>query len=347
MNPANNDATLDAAAQQPPTPERIMQMMWGFAPPLMLEVAVRHRVFDFVDTTSRTVEEIAQHTGGSVRGWLAVLNALTSFQFLRKEGDRYATTPESSAFLVTTKPSFSGGVLKHVSKQLLAEWMHLDKIVKTGKPHEAVNREEEGEAFFAEFVADIFNMSYPAARLLAEHLGLAQSSAPVKVLDVAAGSGVWGIALAQSSANVQVTALDWPKVLPVTRQHAEKFGVAARFDYLAGDILDVEYPAGLDIATLGHILHSEGEERSRKLLKKIAAAMKPGGTIAIAEFTPNADRTGPPQALIFAVNMLVMSEHGNTYPFTEVAAWLDEAGFTNARELPCPGPAPLILAARK
>jgi len=82
------------------------------------------------------------------------------------------------------------------------------------------------------------------------------------------------------------------------------------------------------------------------LLKKMYDALKPGGTIAIAEFTPNADRTGPPHTLIFSVHMLLNSDHGDTYPFTEVAAWLKDAGFINPREIPSPGPAPLILATR-
>jgi len=324
-----------------------MQMTWGFAPPLMLEIAIRHHVFDFVDETAHTAEEIAKYADGSVRGWQAVLNGLVGFQFLKKAGDLYATTPESSTFLVTTKPSFCGGILRHVSNHLIAPWLQLDEIVRTGKPPGALNQAVHGETFFAEFVSDLFNISYPSARLLADHLALVKSEAPVKVLDIAAGSGVWGIALAQSSENVQVMAMDWPGVLPVTRQHAERFGVASRFHFLQGDLLEVDYPTDFDVAILGHILHSEGEERSRQLLKRMHTALKPGGTIAIAEFTPNADRTGPPHTLIFAVNMLVHSDHGNTYPFVEVASWLTDAGFVDAREIPCPGPAPLILATRR
>lgn len=181
---------------------------------------------------------------------------------------------------------------------------------------------------------------------MAAHLQLEANSSKIKILDLAAGAGVWGIALAQSSPGVQVTAVDWPGVLPVTRQHVEKFGLADQFEYCAGDLLEVNFPAEIDVAVLGHIVHLEGEARSRALFKKLHAALKPGRTIVIAEFTPNATRTGPPQALIFAVNMLVNSLHGDTFPFVEVESWLNESGFVNAREIPCPGPAPLILATR-
>jgi len=329
------------------TPERILQISWGFALPLILEVAIQHQIFDFLDNTpGHTVAEVAAHADGSERGWRAILNALVGLQFLSKEGDHYTTTPESSAFLVAGKPAFIGGLFKHTSRQLIPAWLQLSEVVKTGQPAQAADHVEHGEKFFAEFVSDIFNLSYPSARLLAAHLQLEKRESVVKVLDLAAGAGVWGIALAQSSPRVHVTAVDWPGVLPVARQTAESFGVAVQFDYGAGDLLEVELPTGMDVATLGHIIHSEGEVRSRALLKRVHAALKPGGTIAIAEFTPNATRTGPPQALIFAVNMLVNTQVGDTFPSVEVESWLNESGFVDVRELPCPGPAPLILATR-
>jgi hypothetical protein len=100
------------------------------------------------------------------------------------------------------------------------------------------------------------------------------------------------------------------------------------------------------VATLGHILHSEGAERSRALLGRTFQALAPGGTIAIAEFLVNEERTGPPMGLIFGVNMLVATDHGDTYSFGEISGWLREAGFENTLTLAGPGPSPLILANR-
>src|SRR5581483_6459488 len=145
--------------------------------------------------------------------------------------------------------------------------------------------------FFAQFVADLFPVNFPAAMALARHLDLASSQRPIRVLDIAAGSGVWGIALAQTSPQVRVTAVDWPGVLPVTKETVERFHLADRYHYIAGDIGDVAFGSGYDIATLGHILHSEGEQRSRALLKKVFDALAPGGTIAIAEFLVDDSRT--------------------------------------------------------
>lgn len=331
----------------PVTPERIMQLAWGFAPTLILEAALKHGVFDLLDSAPKTAEQVAAETGASARGLRAVMDALVGFQFLAKDAaGRYSLTPESSAFLVSTKPGFQGGFFKHTSSQLIPKWLRLNEIVRTGRPAVAVNQEGDGSAFFQEFVEDIFPMSYPAAKVLAGHLRLADASGAVSVLDIAAGSGVWGIALAQSSPRVTVTAVDWAGVLSATKRIAARHGVADRFRFVPGDLATADFGAGHQIATLGHILHSEGEPRSRALLEKTFGALAPGGTIAIAEFLVSADRTGPPNGLIFAVNMLVNTDAGDAFSFDQIAAWLREAGFENPRTLDAPGPSPLVLATK-
>ncbi len=329
----------------PVTPERIMQFAWGYVPPLVLEAAIRHRIFDVLDGGSKTISEVQKETGASERGLAAVMNVLVGLNLLAKDKQgSYSLTPESSAFLVSTKPAFQGGFLRHGSEQLIPKWLHLNKIVETGRPEAAVNQEETGSDFFQRFVNDIFPMSYPAAQTLSRHLHA--NGAVTAVLDLAAGSGVWGIAMAQGSEQVRVTAVDWPEVIPTTRKTVARFGLADRFSFIAGDLLQVDFSAGHTVATLGHILHSEGSDRSRELLKKTFHALAPGGTIAIAEFLVNADRTGPLNALFFAVNMLVNTDCGGTYSFEEISTWLRDAGFIHARMLDAPGPSPLILATK-
>jgi predicted nicotinamide N-methyase len=330
-----------------PTPEKIMRYAWGYAPPLILEAAVRNRVFDALEDNPKTVAETSVATLCAERGLSALMNALVGLEFLtRDDAGRYALTPESATYLVSSKPTYFGGFLAHISSQLIPDWLGLTKVVQTGKPIKAVNQPEEGAPFFEELVAGLFAMNYGSAAAAADALGVAKSTRPVRVLDLAAGSGVFGIALAQRSPQVTVTAVDWPSVLEVTRQTAVQFGVADRFSYVGGDLDSADFGKGHNVVTLGHILHSEGEERSRKLLRKTSDAMAAGGTIVIAEFLVDADRRGPLNGLLFDVNMLIHTDAGATFSFEEISSWLSECGFTDARLVDCPGPSPLIFATR-
>jgi hypothetical protein len=113
---------------------------------------------------------------------------------------------------------------------------------------------------------------------------------------------------------------------------------------IPGDLMTVNYGNDHYVATLGHILHSEGRKRSQRLLTKIFKSLSPGGTIAIMEFIVDHDRSGPPTGLLFAVNMLVNTKAVDTFSFKEISGWLREAGFKNPRLLEVPAIFPLILA---
>jgi precorrin-6B methylase 2 len=339
---------MGAGGQAQVTPDRIMQMAWGYAAPLMIEAGVRHGIFDLLAKAPKTAAETARATATSERGVRAVMNALAGLGLLTRDAEgRFSLAPDSEAFLVSGKPGYMGGLFRHGSTRHIPRWLNLTEIVKQGGPPAGgLNREEIGTEFFHEFVEDLFPLSYMPAKTLAKALAISETQVPMKVLDIAAGSGVWGIALAQESPRVSVTAVDWPGVIEVTRKMAARFGVDKQFTFVAGDIGTADFGPGHNVATLGHILHGEGEERSRLLLRRVYEAMAPGGTIAIQDFLVEPDRSGPPRALIFAVNMLVGTDHGDTYSFDEIAGWLREAGFRNPRLLDAPGPSPLVLADR-
>jgi len=338
---------MKTAKKKQVSPERLMQFGFAYAPPLIITAAVSNKVFDSLESGSKTVDQISKETGASARGLRMLMNALVGLELLKKDRhQKYSLTPESAAFLVSNKPGALAGFFRLNVTQLVSKWLQLGDVVRTGRPAQAVNQEGEGTEFFSGLVENIIPMSYATAQTLADHLKLAKAKNEVRVLDLAAGSGIWGIVLAQASARVRVTAVDWAGMIPTTKRITQKFGVGARFKFIEGDLLEADFGSGYDIATLGHILHSEGEERSRQLLKKTFRALKSGGTIAIAEWLVNDERTQPLPPLMFAVQMLVNTEKGDTFSFNEIKSWLEEAGFKKVRKLEAPGPSPLILATK-
>ncbi len=332
------------------TPERIMQFAWGYAPPLIIEAAVRNGVFDALEDRPKTAAEVSAATGASERGLTMIMNALIGLELLlRNDEGRYSLTPESAAFLVSSKPSFLGGFYRHISSHLIPGWLHLEEVVRSGKPALRVDDKSDGAGFFEQMVADIFPMSFGPAKIAAEALEVTSVAAgmggrPYRVLDIGAGSGAWGIAFAQASPHVAITAVDWDNVLQITQKIAAKFGLGDRLSCIPGNLRTVEFGTGYQAATIGHILHSEGAERSRQLLERVFAALAPGGSVVIGEFLVNPDRRGPLSGLIFGVNMLVNTTDGDTWSFEEIADWLRACGYVNARTVDCHSHSPLILA---
>jgi len=329
------------------TPERLQQLGFAYAPPLIISAAVNNKVFDSLQGGAKTVEQLKKETGADARGLRAIMNALVGLELLKKDRQsRYSLTPESRAFLISSKPGSLAGLFGSILPIMTSRWLRLTDIVRGGRPAVAVNQEAEGTEFFSQLVETIIPMSYPVAQKLGDHLKIAKAKEQVRVIDPAAGSGIWGIAITQKSLRVRVTAVDWAGMIPTTKRITQKFGVYDRFDFIEGDLATATFGSDYDVATLGHILHSEGEQRSRQLLKKTFRALKSGGTIAIAEWLVNDQRTKPLPSLMFCVQMLVNTEKGDTFSFNEIKQWLEDAGFKKVRKLEAPGPSPLILATK-
>lgn len=326
--------------------QRLLEFGFGFAPALIIDAAVKFYIFDALDHGPKTLAEIHLATGASTRGLNAVLDALVATELLHKDSEgMYSLTPESAAFLVRSHPNYQGGLFNHVSGQLVPNWLQLSAVLGTGCPVAAANS-EKGAAYYQQFVEDLFGFNHAAAQALAEILEISKTSEPISVLDLAAGSGVWGIALAQRSYLVQVQAIDFPGVLPITRKVVRRHGVEDQFIYTEGDLATVDFGSGHHIALLGHILHSQGMAESRALIRKTYAALAPGATIVIADCLTNSERTAPLFPLLFAVNMLVHTNDGDTFSFDKIRSWLEQSGFDDVRLVAVPAVSPLILATK-
>jgi 3-hydroxy-5-methyl-1-naphthoate 3-O-methyltransferase len=213
------------------TPERLMELSFAYAPPLIISAGVSNKVFDTLEGNAKTTEQVANKTGASARALRILMNALVGLDLLKKDRKgKYSLTPESAAFLLSKKPGTHAGFFGTIAPQLISRWLRLSDIVREGRPAVAVNQETEGTEFFTDLVENIIPMSYPPAQKLGDHLKLAKAKNEIRVLDLGAGSGIWGIALAQKSTRVRVTAVDWPGMIPTTKRITQKFGVDDRFN---------------------------------------------------------------------------------------------------------------------
>ena len=338
------DRTTSAAL---PTPERLFKMLWGFATPVLIENALHLGVFNALNNhPGKTLQELSREMNVGEREARALLNALAGLQLLFKENDRYSLTPESRAFLVSETPVSFVPYSHMVFNRLLPGWLNLSRVMREGRPEVPANRETTGVAFFSEMVESLFVPNSLPARALAESLDVANTGDTVRVLDIAAGSGVWSIPMAQASPRVQVTAVDWEPMLKTTQAFASRFEVADQYRFVGGDLDEADFGEGYQVAVLGHIVHSEGEVRSRALLEKVYQALAPGGVVVIADLILNEERTGPPFSLFLAMTMVIFTEQGDIFTFGEMTDWLTACGFTDVRLLEVPAPSPLVLATK-
>ena len=152
------------------------------------------------------------------------------------------------------------------------------------------------------------------------------------MLDVAAGHGIFGITIARQNPNADIYAVDWHSVLDVAREHAEKAGVASRWHPVVGSAFDVDFGDGYDIVLLTNFLHHFDPPTNEILLRRMHAALRPGGRAVTLEFVPNDDRVTPPNAASFSLMMLGSTDAGDAYTFAEFDRMFRNAGFA-ANEL--------------
>ena len=328
------------------SPARIMEDLTGAWRSRTLIAAVELDVFSHIADGKRTVKEIADAAGASPRGMAYLLDALTAIGYLRKTGSRHGLLPVSAAFLVPGKTAYVGAMAQALSLNWDA-WKNLPEAVKSGHPAEAVNIAEKGKEFFPKLVASLFPGNFAASTAGVSCLPEKERRKIHQILDVAAGSGAWSLAFAQAIPQARVTTLDFPEMTPITREFAEKLGVATRYEYLEGDLRQVDFGRDTyDLVILGHIIHSEGEKHGKELLRKSHAALRHGGKLLIAEYVPNDARTGPAMPLLFGLNMLLQTEEGNVFTLREYRNWLKATGFRKVATIPVPPPSTLILASK-
>ncbi len=329
------------------TPNRILDMGWDFARSRTLATGIELNIFTHIANGKRTVKNIAYAAESDQRGIERLLNALVGLELLKKDKKGcYHLMPDSKEFLVSERPAYLGSMCMHTT-YLDKAWSHLTESVRTGKPYMSLDEKSSAEDFFPELIKALFNLNYQAARYAALYLKK-KGKKIFNILDVAAGSCVWGIGFAQEFQEAKLTAIDFPSVCDVTRKYVKNFGMDGRFECIEGDLRTIDFGKDrYDLIILGHICHSEGRVNTEKLLKKSHIALKAGGSILIAEFLPNNEKTAPAIPLLFGLNMLVNTNEGDVFTIRQFQKWFIAYGFKKVEILDrAPSVSPLILATR-
>jgi ubiquinone/menaquinone biosynthesis C-methylase UbiE len=327
------------------SPERIFATLNAYQQTAALKTAIELDVFSAIADGATTHASIAKRCQSSERGIRILCDYLVVNGFLLKNGQEYSLADDSAVFLNRRSPAYMGAAANFLAlPEMVNLYQELTAIVRAGtslKGEESTVAPDSSK--WVEFARSMGGLQYMTAVALAESL-CASAGEKWKVLDVAAGHGMYGVTIAKQNPHAEIFALDWPEVLKVAHENAKSAGVAARHHHLPGSAFEVDFGKDYDIVLLTGFLHHFDPQTIETILRKVHAALKPGGRAVTVEFVPNEDRVSPPAPAAFSMIMLGNTRAGDAYPYSEYDKMFRNAGFTLNELRRSPGPQSFIIS---
>ena len=331
-----------------PTPERIFNTMIAFQETEALKAAIELDIFTAIADGANTAASLASKTGASERGVRILCDYFTTKEFLTKKAGQYSLTQDSATFLNRHSPACLASMIHF----LASPWSRKNfgalatAVRKGGTANETGDHTKPHEEVWVNFARSMAPLTVPTAEFIAGFTAGAESKS-CKVLDVAAGHGMFGITVARRNPNAQIVAVDWPAVLEVAKENARKHGVADRHVTRPGSAFEVEFGNGYDYVLLTNILHHFDVATCEKLMRRVHVALKPRGKAITLEFVPNEDRVTPTIAAAFSLVMLAGTDSGDAYTFAQYEKMFGNAGFAKTTLHPIPEMPQQVLISEK
>jgi hypothetical protein len=328
---------MSTSAAQQPSPQLFFQTINAHQRTEALKAAIELEVFTAIGEGNTTAAEIARRCQTSEKGMRVLCDYLTIMEMLTKQDDHYALTLDSQVFLDKRSPAYLGGATEFLCSPMLTEgFKHIAEAVRRG----GTFMENDGtigpeNPIWVKFARGMAAMMALPAQLMAK-LADPTADRKLKILDIAAGHGLFGITFATNNQQAEITALDWKAVLEVAKENAQKAGVADRYSTIEGSAFEVEFGSGYDLVLLTNFLHHFDPPTCEALLRRVHASLADGGRAVTLEFIPNEDRVTPPDAAGFSMVMLAGTPSGDAYTFAELERMFANAGFSRSTMYPLP-----------
>ena len=337
---------MSTAAASKPSPELIFGTLISYQHVFALKAAIELELFTAVAEGNTDAVSLAERVNAAERGVRILADGMVVQGFLRKENGKYSLTPDSALFLDKRSPAYMGAMADFlVSEENIRNFSQFaDCVRKGGTVSNIGDNSKPVDHRWVSFAKAMGSMAAPVAGVLSQMVS-ANPAAEIKVLDIAAGHGMYGITVAKNNPRVRVTGLDWPAVLEVAKENAQRAGVADRYSVRSGSAFDIDLGSGYDYVFITNFLHHFDVPTNEKLLRRFHAALKPGGKAITVEFVPNEDRVTPPIAAAFSMVMLINTDAGEAFTFAEYESMHRNAGFKNVTlQAPPDLPQRLVIA---
>jgi hypothetical protein len=295
----------------------------SFQPACVLLAAVDLNVFSLLENQPLSAGMMAEKLKGDTRAVTILLDALAAMGLLVKQDNVYSLPPEARQLLTDSSSQSILPGLRHQAN-CHRRWIQLPQVVKTGRPAERLLNLHNPTEDLAAFIGAMDNFSAPMAATVIGEIGKLNFC---HLLDVGGASGTWTIEFLRAVPKAKATLFDLPDVIPMAKERIAKAGLAGRVEFAAGDYTTDPMPAGADFIWLSAIAHQNSRKQNQALFGKLYAALQNGGRLVIRDVVMDPSRTSPQGGALFAVNMLVATEGGDTFTFDEYRMDLSQAGF--------------------
>lgn len=328
--------------------QQLIDLMRGYRQAQLLITCAELGIFDKLGQTGSTVEALCQSLEVNPRALARLLNATVAMGLLEKEGEIYRCSPLAAACLAYESKYYLGNLVKREGA-FYRRWSNLAQAVRTGQRPAENTRDEAGANWVRDFELALYDAARTTAPAVAEVLEPflpSKSGGAVRVIDIGGGHGAYSLALARRYQNLEAIVFELPAAAEVAREIITASPLADRVTAQAGDFRTDELGQDFDLALLFGVLVSETPDSAKALLQKVYRSLGPGGWLVIRGMYLNPDRTGPPDATLADLHMLLSTEAGAAHALDEVTGWLEDSGFDSLQSLKLPAPerSELLLA---
>ena len=270
---------------------------------LLCDAAIAAGAFDSLPGTA---EEVAGRAGLDAEALRVVLDALVTLEVVQKDAaGSFSLGPAAP------EPAAMASVRHHA--RALRRWATAiePQLRGEGTPGEMPDPETFHDALarnarnVAPEVVDVVLRRFPDAR---------------SVLDLGGLHGEYSLEFTRRG--LKATMQDQPAMVDVARRRGRL--EAAGVELYEGSFFETVPDGPFDVAFCSGITHTFGPEQNRTLFRNLRPILAPGGGVAVVTFLRGRD----PMSALFAVQMLLNNNGGDTHTEAEYRAWLAEAGFT-------------------
>ncbi len=309
-------------------PMEMLEELRSFMKIRVVLTATELGIFDMLDKEpDLKLEQVAERLSSDTRATQRLLDCLVALGYLKKIDERYFLMP-SGKYLTSNHPETILPMVLHYV-HLWENWSNLTESIIKGTNPKRRSPFSDPRRLEA-FIKAMHVIGRDLAQEIASFYHVGDKK---KLLDIGGGSGTYTIAFLKRYPQLRAVIFDLPEVIPMAKRRIAYEGLSERVEFVAGDFYQDELPKGSDLALLSAIIHQNSPEENIRLYRAIYEALEEGGKILIRDHVMNEDRTYPPAGTLFALNMLVSTQAGDTYTFMEIKEHLENAGFANVKLL--------------